>query len=76
MPIDTKADLEAWYRASAELRERLRAKHPDVEYEGEMYHFLVDAEIRQRDAGYRRWQEAEIRSYIQRVRATHDTDAA
>ena len=76
MPIDTKPDLEAWYRASAELRERLRAEHQDVEYEGETYHFLVDAEIRQRDAGYRRWQETEVRNYIQRVRGTHDTNAA
>jgi hypothetical protein len=72
MPLGTKQDLEAWCRASTELRDRLRIDHPDLDYEGETYHFLVDAEIRQHDAGYRRWQEGEIRSYIRRVRGTRN----
>jgi hypothetical protein len=64
LPLDTKEDLETWHRASQELRERLQ-QYPEVRYEGETYHFLVDAAIRQRDSGYRKWQEEEVRSYIQ-----------
>lgn len=69
MPLDTKQELEAWYAASQRLRDTIRSHHPEVEYEGETFHFLVDAEIRQRDAGYRKWQEGEVHKYIQRVRA-------
>jgi hypothetical protein len=69
MPLNSKQDLEAWYSASKRLRDVLRSQHPEVEYDGETYHFLVDAEIRQRDAGYRKWQEGEVRQYIERVRA-------
>jgi hypothetical protein len=69
MPIDTKQELDAWYAASKRLRDTICSQHPEVEYEGEIYHFLVDAEIRQRDAGYRKWQEGEVRHYIEAVRA-------
>ena len=69
MPLNTRQDLDAWYAASERLRETMRSQHPGVEYEGETYHFLVDAEIRQRDVGYRKWQEGEVRNYIQKVRA-------
>jgi hypothetical protein len=69
MPLTTKQDLEVWYAASKRLRDTMRSQHPGVEYEGETYHFLVDAEIRQRDAGYRKWQEGEVRHYIEQVRA-------
>lgn len=71
MPLETKQDLDAWCRASKELRERVRLHHPDLGYEGETYHFLVDAEIRQSDPSYRRWQEDEIRKYIRQVRTGH-----
>jgi hypothetical protein len=68
-PLATKQDLDAWYAASQHLRDIIRSQHPEVEYEGETYHFLVDAEIRQRDVGYRKWQEGEVRSYIQKLRS-------
>jgi hypothetical protein len=68
MPLNTKQDLDAWYGASKRLRDTIRSHHPEVEYDGETYHFLVDAEIRQRDKGYREWQEGEVRRYIEQVR--------
>jgi hypothetical protein len=69
MPLNTKEDLDAWDAASQRLRDTIRSQHREVEYESETYHFLVDAEIRQRDAGYRKWQEGEVRHYIEKVRA-------
>ena len=69
MPLNTKQELDAWYSASKHLQDTIRSQYPEVDYEGETYHFLVDAEIRQRDPGYRKWQEGEVRHYIEKVRA-------
>jgi hypothetical protein len=69
MPLETRQDLEAWHFASKRLRETITSQHPDVDYEGETYHFLADAKIRQRDPDYRKWQEGEVRRYIEMVRA-------
>ena len=74
MPLETKQDLQAWQSASKQLRDRIRSDYPDIGYEGDTYHFLVDAEIRQRDAGYRRWQEEQVRGYIRQVRSQHEHD--
>jgi hypothetical protein len=75
LPLETKEDLDSWHRASRELRDRLQ-QYPDIRYEGETYHFLVDAPIRQRDSGYKRWQEEQVRDYILRVRSECENDPA
>ena len=65
MPLDTAQDVAAFCAASRAVEERLQA-FPDLHFEGETYHYLMDAAIRQKDAGYRRLQEEEIRKYIRR----------
>jgi hypothetical protein len=74
LPLETELDVAAWQRAAAALKESLRSDHSEIALEGETYHFLVDAEIRQRDVGYRLWQEGQVRTYIQRVRRSHEKD--
>jgi len=68
LPIGTKQELEAWYEESERVQREFSARFPDLDYPHEVWHFLADADIRARDAGYRERQECIITDYIRRVR--------
>jgi hypothetical protein len=68
LPLDSKAQIEAWYAESERVQRELPERYPDLEYPHEVWHFLADADIRARDAGYRQYQEKIMTDYIRRVR--------
>ncbi len=68
LPLDSKSEIDAWYAESQKLQRELPERFPDLEYPHEVWHFLSDADIRARDAGYRQYQEQIIRDYIRRAR--------
>ena len=67
-PLDSKSQVEAWYVESERVQRELPERFPDLEYPHEVWHFLADADIRARDAGYRQYQEKIMTDYIRRVR--------
>ncbi|MBS0630574.1 MAG: hypothetical protein JSS11_01570 [Verrucomicrobia bacterium] len=59
MPLSTKAEIKAWYEAAGQLEAVLYVQYRDI-YESlphEIHHYLVDADIRAKDAGYAKYQE-------------------
>jgi len=68
LPFDSKSQVEAWYAESKRVQRELPERFPDLEYPHEVWHFLADADIRARDAGYRQYQEKMMTDYIRRVR--------
>jgi len=68
LPLDSKRQIEAWYAESERVQRELPERYPDLEYPHEVWHFLADADIRARDAGYRQYQEKIMTDYIRRVR--------
>lgn len=68
LPIGTPQELEVWYSESERIQQEFPARFPDSNYPHDVWHFLTDADIRVRDAGYREYQERIITDYIRRVR--------
>lgn len=68
LPLDSKSQIEAWYAESERVQRELPERYPDLEYPHEVWHFLADADIRARDAGYRQYQEKIMADYIRRAR--------
>lgn len=68
LPIGTKQELKAWYEESGRVQRELPARFQDLDYPHEVWHFLADADIRARDADYRKRQERIITDYIRKVR--------
>lgn len=64
LPLTNKAELEAWYRESAKLETAMEQKFPELELPHEVRHFIIDADIRLSDAGYRDRQHRMIAGYI------------
>ncbi len=58
LPLSTKEDMERWYDASDAFRKRLRSDWGSI-YDclpHELEHYLDDADIRAKDAGYTEYQ--------------------
>jgi hypothetical protein len=58
MPLTTKEEAESWYEASDAFRKRLSSEWASI-YDSlphELEHYLVDADIRAKDAGYADYQ--------------------
>lgn len=66
MPIGSKSQIEAWYGEPERVQRELPERYPDLEYPHEVWHFLADAAIRARDAGYRSYEEKIMTGYIRR----------
>lgn len=66
MPISSAEEIKAWEAAAAPLRERLYEDYNEV-YDSlphEIEHYLVDVDIRAKDAGYTRYQEGLLRELL------------
>jgi hypothetical protein len=59
--LDSQREIETFGCESERVQRELRECYPDLEYPHEVWHFLVDADIRARDVGYRQYQEKNIR---------------
>lgn len=70
LPLNTKADLKAWYVQADKLQHVLGEKYCSLDFLHEIWHYLADADIRARDASYRRSQETIVRDYINDVRSS------
>ena len=68
LPLGSKSELEAWYAESERVQSELTGRYKDLDYPHEVWHFLADADIRARDAGYRQYQDKIMTDYIRRVR--------
>jgi hypothetical protein len=59
MPINTKEERKAWYAEAGKLEATLHVEYSEI-YDSlphEITHYLVDADIRAKDAGYTKYQE-------------------
>jgi hypothetical protein len=59
MPIASKEEREAWYAEARKLEATLHEEYKEI-YDSlphEITHYLVDADIRAKDAGYSKYQE-------------------
>jgi len=59
LPIASEKEREIWYSEAEKLRRKLYEEYKEV-YDSlpqELEHYLVDADIRAKDAGYARHQE-------------------
>ncbi len=66
LPLGSEGELEAWYGESERVQKELPERFPDLDYPHEVWHFLADADIRARDAGYREYQERIIKDFIRK----------
>ena len=58
LPLTKKEEVESWYVASEVFQKRLRSDWSSI-YDSlphELEHYLVDADIRAKDAGYAKYQ--------------------
>ncbi len=65
LPLTNDAELEAWYEESAKLETVMAQKFPELEFPHEVRHFIIDADIRAKDDGYRNRQHRIIAGYIE-----------
>ena len=68
LPLETPADIEHWDIECAKVETQLETRFPSFAFEHEVYHFFMDSDIRQRDAGYRQRQHQVISDYVRRLR--------
>ncbi len=69
LPLSTKQDVEPWYAERDKTEKILKERFPNFEFWHEVWHFLLDADIRARDAGYRDYQHGLIRGYVAFLRS-------
>ena len=70
LPLDTAEDEDAWYAATQETQQRLKARFPDVAsaVPHRLYHYFTDADIHRKEPPYRAAQEAPILEFIRLLR--------
>jgi hypothetical protein len=70
LPLDTAADEDAWYAATEETQQRLRARFSDVAsvVPHRLYHYFTDADNHRKEPSYRAAQEAPILAFIRQLR--------
>jgi hypothetical protein len=71
LPLKSKADITHWANEAQNLQMILSERFPKLEFPHHIWHFLDDADIRERDSDYADAQHKEIGKYIAQVRATH-----
>ena len=64
LPLTNDAELETWYDESAKLETVMEQRFSEVEFPHEVRHFIIDGDIRAKDAGYRDRQHRIIAGYI------------
>jgi hypothetical protein len=64
LPLSTKLDVERWYAERSKTEKMLKERFPKFEFWHEVWHFLLDPDIRARDAGYRDHQHSLMRDYV------------
>ena len=68
LPLTNEADLEAWYEESAKLETVMEQKFSELEIPHAIRHFINDADIRAKDAGYRDYQDRAVAAYLSSLR--------
>ena len=71
LPLRSKEDVRHWADKAHDVKTVLAARFPKLEFPHHIWHFLDDADIRERDSDYRDAQHKKIFEYIAGVRATH-----
>jgi len=70
LPLETEADLNAWYLAWDGISVTLEKEFPDFETSENFHHFVSDADIRLRDKDYKDAQEKWVVEYLEALRAS------
>jgi len=68
LPLDTLEQAKHWDTECADVMTALETRFPRFEIERHVWHFFADADIRQRDPGYRQQQHQAIADYVTRLR--------
>lgn len=68
LPLDTVEQARQWDTAGADVLTALETRFPCFEVEHHVWHFFADADVRQRDPGYRQQQHQTIADYVSRLR--------
>ena len=68
LPLDTLEQARHWDNECSDVMTELEVRFPCFEIEHHVWHFFADADIRQRDPGYRQQQHQAIADYIRRLR--------
>ena len=63
-PIGSKTELAAWYIESMRIQKALQEQFSHLEFPEDIWHFLSDADVRAKDAGYRKRQEQIVNDFI------------
>jgi len=71
LPLDTLQQTRHWDSECTEVLVALETRFPCFNIEHHVWHFFADADIRQRDPGYRQQQHRAIADYITRLREPH-----
>jgi hypothetical protein len=71
LPLKSQGDVTHWASEARNLQTVLSERYPKLEFPHHIWHFLDDADIRERDSDYRDAQHRKISDYIAQVRATH-----
>jgi len=69
LSLDTKEDVERWTEEARATQDGFDG-FPAFEFPHHIWHYFIDADIRQRDLEYREHQEKQIRDYIAEIRST------
>ena len=71
LPLKSKEDVRHWANQAHKLQSLLTERFPKLDFPHDIWHFLADADIRERDSDYKDAQHKKISDYIARVRAAH-----
>ena len=69
LPVKTDDDVALWNKEARALEASLLERFSNFAYLHDVTHFLDDADIRQRDSGYRDSQHERMSKYIAQLRA-------
>jgi hypothetical protein len=64
LPLSTKSDVEQWYSERDKTEKILKERLPNFEFWHEVWHFLLDPDVRARDVGYLDYQHGLMRDYV------------
>jgi hypothetical protein len=71
LPLGSKPERDAWCVESRSVEKAPCERFPNLEFPHEIWHFLADADIRSRDAEYRKYQEQIVTDYIAKAKGEH-----
>ena len=64
LPLSSKLDVEHWDAERSRTEKILKERFPKFELWHEVWHFLLNPDIRARDAGYRDYQHGLMSDYV------------